>query len=136
MHLVPIREDQANRRHWVVKALRFVGYIQVIVDMIIGFAVGSTFIASVLREQFYFSRDGASLFGSVIGIALGFCMGMWLTLTVWGLALVIDDIHAIRMNTAGYYTSDPQDTPYTSEDNLHFIGEVPPQFNYKNRRQQ
>ena len=116
MTIVPIHHDEAQVRHWVVRWLRNIGYAICGLSALYGafFAVNSSAVISMSM-----SVDSlAWLFHLILlllGGLIGFVVGLAISLPWWGIALVIDDLHAIRLYAAGYWAfRDDDDTANAS----------------------
>ena len=110
MKITPVSKSQAEKRHWVVKWLRFCGYCIIIAAGIIG----SDYIGGGIRiwiiKYFYINAELADWLGKLLGALLGMVAGLFMGLSTWGLALVIDDLHALRIYASGYITEEKTET--------------------------
>lgn len=102
MNIMPIHPYTAKDRPWVIVWLRCLGYMIVIaatvaacVLLIPGFTVG-------IMHGMGVGHDFAATLALVLCALLGFLAGVVASVPLWGLAMLLDDIHAIRMQTAGY----------------------------------
>ena len=65
MNIFPLHAEEARKRHWVVRTLRYFGYLDAIAGIIVGIVYGN--------------------------VGLPF----------WGLALIADALHALRIYASG-----------------------------------
>lgn len=105
MTVYPIKVAAADRKHWVVRWLRYTGYAEIIASVAVGLIYAYSLLTPLLFELF---RDRttaialALLTGGVGSLVLGFAI----TLPVWALSMVIDDLHAMRQYMQGFAISD------------------------------
>ena len=79
--------DRANQMHWVVKFFRFFGYLSLFVNLIIG-----VFLTDLFFNGIYM----------ILGYIITVFEAITLSLGFWAIALFLDDIHAIRIQTSYY----------------------------------
>ena len=106
MKITPIAKAQAEKHHWIVKWLRFCGYCIIIASGIIGSDYFGRAIKLLIVRYFVASADFADWFGKLLGALLGMVAGLFLSLSTWGLSLVIDDLHALRIYASGFVTEE------------------------------
>lgn len=106
MNIFPIHSYEPKDRPWVIRSLRYMGYLLVIISVIVGvFFLGpglNVYVASALNLDY----NGASMIALILGGLAGLLGGLAITLPYWSLAMLLDDIHAIRVQTAGYASVD------------------------------
>lgn len=141
--------NEESQQHWIVRLLRLFGYIVVFGATLSGLVWGITVVGPLHGTMYNheLTRILGYILGIAIGVIVGFCAGILGSLVLWCLALLIDDIHAIRINTDRLISGaswdyeeqpteseQPQPQPNENdEEEAHFIGEIPPQFNYRTK---
>ena len=103
MKILPINVGEAERKHWVVKWLHNAGYYICILTGIAGVVVASrlsSHIVASMSDQTLMGvvRIACSVVGAIVGVYIGFLVG----LPLWGMALLLDDIHALRVYVSGF----------------------------------
>lgn len=110
MKLTALYYDETKRRHWIVRWLRFLGYCLIIPSELAAITFGSPLVMALLGD----AVDPRSPFAQLIVLIVcgvgGFLAGIILGLPWWGLSLLLDDLHAIRLQTAAYVTHDQEVT--------------------------
>lgn len=105
MTVYPIKGAEADRKHWVVRWLRYTGYAEIIAAVAVGLFYAYSMLAPML-----FPMLGDSTAAIIVSLVLGgigsLLVGLALTLPVWALAMVIDDLHAMRQYMQGFAVSD------------------------------
>ena len=111
--IYPIHAEDAARRHWIVRWLRYTGYFEVIAVVVAGIAYANLYFTPVLWELLRIDHGLCPLIAVLLGALVSFVAGLAVTLPVWGLALVFDDLHALRVYASGYasYTDAPDKKP-------------------------
>ena len=102
MFIYPKYLEEASKSGWIVRTLRAFGVLQVIVSILIGATVGGQFLGVWLAQLGLMDYSAASASATLIGIAVGIVAGLWSSLPWFALAQVIDDLHAIRLQTGAY----------------------------------
>lgn len=102
MNIMPMHEYTRKDRPWVIRWLRYCGYLLVVLSIFFGVAMIGPGLTDVLVTSFSMDYNGASVLSLVVGAFGGFFGGLIVTVPYWGLALLLDDIHAIRVQTSGY----------------------------------
>lgn len=106
MRIYPINSIDANRRHWVVRMLRYFGYIWAAVGTIggalYGYRLGALFVAASLNTTF----EIGAVVGAALGALVGFTGGLVIGLPFWAMSMIVDDLHALRIYAGGYMTTD------------------------------
>lgn len=100
MNIFPLHAEEARKRHWVVRTLRYFGYLDAFAGIVAGLLYGGA-MGTPLLLQLGLSFDAARLIAYPLGGLLGFCAGLLAGLPLWGLALVADDLHALRIYASG-----------------------------------
>lgn len=101
-YIQPRNQSEADRPGWIAKFLRFLGVVQVVGCILLGVTVGGPFLALGLSQAGIMTQDAASASATLIGLAVGIIVGLFSSLVYFGLAQVIDDLHAIRIQTSAY----------------------------------
>lgn len=104
MNIFPIHSDQANRRHWVVRLLRYFGYLVVGAAVLFGLLRGRVLLGLMIEQATGMDMELAAALGTVLGLLGGFLGGMLVSLPLWAMALIADDLHALRVYASGYAT--------------------------------
>lgn len=106
MNIFPLHTYEPKDRPWVIRWLRYNGYLVVLISIIAGIVglgpIFTEFVASALNLDY----NGASGIALVLGGVAGFFGGLIVSVPYWGLAMLLDDIHAIRVQTSGYASVD------------------------------
>lgn len=110
MNILPMYRIDADRHHWVVKCLRLYGYIICAIFIIAGFAAGSVFFSYMAMSAFNISKWVAVPLMTFLGGVIGFIAGALFTIPIWGISMLIDDIHALRLYAAGYVTVNEEES--------------------------
>ena len=108
MNIYPIHSQTAARKHWIVRILRYFGFLTVIAGTICGTLYARAMFTVLLSEAFNISLETSQLIVIVLAAILSFGASMLVTLPYWGLALMIDDLHALRLYASGYVVHDQQ----------------------------
>lgn len=103
MNILPIYAYQAEKKHWVVRFLRNAGYFICFLS-----SVGGLFLSLSLFGPPLSDRGAAviSVIFAVLGALIGFLVGLLIGLPFWGLAMLLDDVHALRIYASGYFADD------------------------------
>ena len=102
MNIYPRHSQTAARKHWVVRWLRYTGYLEIIVIVSVGMFYSYNFFAPMLSNMLRLEIIICQCIAVVLGILISFVIGLGITLPTWALAMVIDDLHALRMYNQGY----------------------------------
>ena len=106
MRIYPVNGIEANNRHWVVRMLRYFGYMWAIGGTIggalYGYQLGALFVAATLNTSF----EIGAVVGAALGALAGFVGGLVIGLPFWAMALIVGDLHALRIYASGYFTTD------------------------------
>lgn len=100
--IYPKYAEETTKSTWVVKMLKALGVIQILGCIAAGWLIGGPYIALVLAAGGIMDQDAAAIAGPLLGLAVGIFAGLWVSLTAFALAQVIDDIHATRLQTGAY----------------------------------
>ena len=107
MNILPIYANKAKNEHWVVQCLRGAGYCICIFSSIGGIATALTVLLPFAQRMgFGGSSVILNLCFAGIGAIVGFLLGLLVGLPFWGLALLLDDVHALRIYASGYFTDE------------------------------
>lgn len=106
LYIYPRNYEEAVKSGWIVRFLHFLGVVQVILGVILGVAVGGPFFATWLVTMDIMTENSASIAALFLGVAVGIFAGLFSGLVFFALSQVIDDLHAIRVHTAGYISVD------------------------------
>ena len=112
MNIFPVRRADSEKRHWVVRWLRYNGYIICIAATISGAVLAYNYGAMLFAFMGSSADEILSWVFAIVTLLLGglvgFVAGLGISLPFWGLALMIDDLHAIRIHSGGYAATDGQ----------------------------
>ena len=109
LYIYPKDQKAAAKPTWIVVFLYLIGLLHVVGCIIVGALFGGQIIAAWLVQNGLMARDTASVSATIIGIVAGVIVGLFSGLLFFALSQVIDDIHAIRIQTAGYTAVDTDD---------------------------
>lgn len=105
MKILPIFKKEADKKHWVVRWLRYYGFFICIAAIIAGVYYGNFYGAMLFGgEQ---NETMAWIYGVLsllIGGFLGFVAGLTISLPCWAISMAIDDMHAMRQYMQGFVT--------------------------------
>lgn len=99
---VPIRTIEAEKSHWIVKWLRVLGYIILIGSMVSGITAAYFYLTPIIMQYLKIEPTYCGMIAIAIGAAGSCLVGISIGLPIWGIALAIDDLHALRIYTSGY----------------------------------
>jgi len=106
MNVFPIHAETAAKKHWIVRWLRYTGYLEIIAAVL----VGLFYSYNLLTPMFYMATQADPTICAVVALVLGgfisFVAGLAITLPVWALSMLLDDIHVMRLNSQGYVVMD------------------------------
>lgn len=100
--IFPKYAEETSKKSWIIRTLEIYGVLTVIGAVLSGFFFAGPVIAAWLMKTVSTDYNTASLGGRILGIIGGFFSGLWLSLPAFALAMVIDDIHATRLQTGAY----------------------------------
>lgn len=101
-YIYPKYIEEAVKSGWIVKFLRFIGVIQILGCIALGVTVGGRIIAAALAQAGIMSYSAAETSATLFGLAAGIITGLFVSLTAFALAQVVDDLHALRIQTSAY----------------------------------
>lgn len=102
MNISPLHTYEPKDRPWVIRWLRYMGYLSVLISIIVGIIVLSPIFTQFVATFYNLDYNGASGFGYILGAVAGFFGGLILSVPYWAIAMLLDDIRAIRAQTSGY----------------------------------
>jgi hypothetical protein len=93
--------EDAAKTHWTVKMLYAFGVLQIILCTLIGAVFARPICYSLWNVM------GASLYApdgivALLGALIGLMIGIVTSVGIWAAALVIDDIHTMRLHSQAY----------------------------------
>ena len=105
MNIIPKYQQQAQKSGWIVKFFFILGLLQVIICIVLGVTVAPPFISELMFQMGFYTPDlrASSI---LIGLAVGIIVGLFSGLVFFALSQVIDDLHAIRVQTSGYVSTE------------------------------
>ena len=102
MYIYPKYMEEAAKSNWIVKFIRFLGVIQVIWCVALGALFCGAPLAALLIEADIMVQEAAAASAMLIGGIVGFVVGLFVGLAFFALAQVVDDLHAIRVQTSAF----------------------------------
>ena len=102
MYIYPKYLEETSKSNWIVRMLKAIGVLQVIGCAIAGAFIGGPYISLLLLSGNLMDSDAAAIAGPLLGLAVGIFAGLWTSLAVFALAQVIDDLHALRIQTEAF----------------------------------
>ena len=103
MNIMPMNRPEADRKHWVVRWLRYTGFIIVALSTVAGIYYANVYAALLMYSaSISLPQWAVSMIAVVVGGLLGFAGGLALSLPWWGVSMVIDDVHAMRQYMQGF----------------------------------
>lgn len=100
--IFPKYAEETAKKSWIIRTLEIYGVLTVIGAALSGFFVAGPVIAAWLMKTVSTDYNTASLGGRILGLIGGIFSGLWVSLPAFALAMVIDDIHATRLQTEAY----------------------------------
>ncbi len=100
--IFPKYAEETSKKSWIIRTLEIYGVLTVIGAALSGFFVAGPVIAAWLMKTVSTDYNTASLGGRILGLIGGIFSGLWVSLPAFALAMVIDDIHATRLQTGAY----------------------------------
>jgi len=100
--IFPKYAEETAKKSWIIRTLEIYGVLTVIGAALSGFFVAGPVIAAWLMKTVSTDYNTASLGGRILGLIGGIFSGLWVSLPAFALAMVIDDIHATRLQTGAY----------------------------------
>ena len=101
-YITPRQLEAAKKHTWVVRYLRGVAVAEFIGAAVAVILTTSPAIQVFLLQEMNMAVDTASLVALPISTLLGILAGLAACVLTWGLAMVIDDLHATRMYLEGF----------------------------------
>lgn len=105
----PRHYEEANKRHGIVIALRVIAILQMVGFMAFALLWSTSTLPGLLVVNQITDAATAQSIALPIGIAIGIFGGFMVTLSTWVLALVVDDLHAMRIYLGGFNVYDQHD---------------------------
>lgn len=102
MNIFPMNREDADRHHWVVRCLRYYGYLITTFCLIAGYAVGSENVAQLLIMATGWPKLLAVALSTLVCGAVGLCVGLLVSLPMWTVSMALDDLHAMRQYMQGF----------------------------------
>ena len=102
MNVFPMNRENADRHNWVVRSLRYYGYIITTICLIAGYAVGSKTVAQLLMLSTGWPKLLAVALSTLICGVLGLGAGLLISLPMWAVSMALDDLHAMRQYMQGF----------------------------------
>ena len=93
--------EDAAKTHWTVKMLYAFGVLQIILCTLIGVVFARPIcyaLWQVMGSSLYVPDGMVALLGALIGLLIGIVTSVG----IWAAALVIDDIHTMRLHSQAY----------------------------------
>jgi len=106
MNVYPIHTNTADKRHWVVRWLRYTGYLEVIAVVLVGLFYSYNMLTPLLYMAFQIDVTICALIAIILGGFVSFVAGLGISLPCWALSMMIDDLHALRVYSQGYSVTD------------------------------
>ena len=100
--IFPKYAEETSKKSWIIRTLEIYGVLTVIGAALSGFFVAGPVISAWLMKTVSTDYNTASLGGRILGLIGGIFSGLWVSLPAFALAMVIDDIHATRLQTGAY----------------------------------
>ena len=104
MKILPLNSYKADAPNWIVRWLKYTGYLICTGTTITGISVAYNYCTNrYLSETYLF------LMLCILGALVGVVAGLAISLPLWGMAMLLDDIHALRIYASGYFTAREKD---------------------------
>lgn len=102
MNIFPVKREDADRHHWVVRCLRYYGYLIATVGLIVGFLIGSENVAQLLLQISDWPKFLVVALSTLVCGLFGLCLGLLASLPMWAVSMALDDMHAMRQYMQGF----------------------------------
>ena len=102
MNIYPMQGADADKKHWVVKWLRYTGYLEIIAAVLVGIFYAYSLLTPLLYMATGIDPTICAVITVVGGGFISFVAGLAISLPVWALSMVIDDLHALRLYHQGF----------------------------------
>lgn len=102
MKLYPINALEANKPNWISRTLRVFGALVVIASVVVGVVLCNNMLAEPVSQALGVSYETAQILCLVFGGLCSFGGGLITSLGLWAAAMIIDDLHALRLYASGY----------------------------------
>lgn len=102
MNIFPLHLEEAARKHWVVRCLRYYGYLITVICMIAGFAIGSETVSQMFLQITSLPKIVVVALSTLVCGVLGLCVGLLISLPMWAVSMALDDMHAMRQYMQGF----------------------------------
>lgn len=106
MNIFPLHKDTADKKHWIVRWLRYTGYLEVIAAVIVGLIYSYNMLTPILYMALRIDATLCAIIALILGGFVSFVAGLAVSLPAWALSLVIDDLHALRIYHQGFVVMD------------------------------
>ena len=106
MNVFPLQAETAKKRHWVVRWLRYYSTFEVILAVLVGLFYSYNMLTPMAIQTTGMDPTLCAVLALIIGGLVSFALGLAISLPFWALALVIDDLHALRLYGQGYVVMD------------------------------
>lgn len=106
MKLTALYYTEAKRRHWIVRWLRYMGFLIVLAATLAAILYGGNLVTPLVQQMLRTDSNGVAVLVLVLSAILGLAAGLVISLPWWGLSMLLDDLHAIRLQTAAYVSQD------------------------------
>lgn len=106
MNIFPLHKDTADKKHWVVRWLRYTGYLEVIAAVIVGLIYTYNLLTPILYMALRIDATLCAIIALVLGGFVSFVAGLAISLPAWAMSMMIDDLHAMRQYMQGYVVMD------------------------------
>lgn len=106
MNIIPINSYERKDRPWVIRMLRYMGYLMVVLIVLFGISASGTYLTPIVQNMMGNDSNAVAIVVLILGAVGSFAAGLLVSLPLWGLAMLLDDIHAIRIQTAAYLAYD------------------------------
>ena len=105
-NIFPIRKEEADKHHWVVRCLRYYGYLITTAAMIFGFYVGSGQMSQIILLATEAPKLLVVCVSTLIAGIFGLALGLLVSLPFWAISMALDDLHATRQYMQGFVILD------------------------------
>lgn len=106
MNIFPLHRETADKKHWVVRWLRYMGFFEVFLAMIAGMYYSFSLLGPMIATVMELDVNTCTAVTTVVGGFLSFVIGIGLSLPLWALSMMIDDLHAMRQYMKGFAVLD------------------------------
>lgn len=109
MKIYPIKLVEADKKHWVVRWLRYDGYLICAAAVFFGIYYAYNLLTPYLVLSLGSDPTLTAILSMLAGAFVGFVAGLGISLPCWAISMAIDDLHALRLYASGLNAYEPKE---------------------------